>query len=107
MHGRKRQGITWDMWMQRTLNVLFRRFKPSDMLPELQGRLPITVELKGLTEEDLYRILTEPVANLVRQQVEMIATEGVTLKFEDEAICEMARLRCVAAIVGFFLWKTR
>ncbi|GAX20169.1 ATP-dependent HslUV protease ATP-binding subunit HslU [Fistulifera solaris] len=70
----------------------FHTVKPSDMLPELQGRLPIQVELKGLTEEDLYRILTEPVANLVRQQVELLATEGVTLVFEDAAIREMARM---------------
>ncbi|GAX13189.1 ATP-dependent HslUV protease ATP-binding subunit HslU [Fistulifera solaris] len=70
----------------------FHTVKPSDMLPELQGRLPIQVELKGLTEEDLYRILTEPVANLVRQQVELLATEGVTLIFEDAAIREMARM---------------
>ncbi|KAL7580982.1 hypothetical protein ACA910_005796 [Epithemia clementina (nom. ined.)] len=68
----------------------FHAVKPSDLLPELQGRLPIRVELKGLTEEDLYRILTEPVANLVRQQVEMIATEGVQLVFEDDAIRQMA-----------------
>jgi len=70
----------------------FHAVKPSDLLPELQGRLPIRVELKGLTEEDLYRILTEPVANLVRQQVEMIGTEGIELKFEDEAIREIARM---------------
>ena len=70
----------------------FHAVKPSDLLPELQGRLPIRVELKGLTEEDLYRILTEPVANLVRQQVELIATEGIELKFEDEAIREIARM---------------
>jgi ATP-dependent HslUV protease ATP-binding subunit HslU len=70
----------------------FHAVKPSDLLPELQGRLPIRVELKGLTEDDLYRILTEPVANLIRQQVEMIATEGVTLEFEDEAIREIARM---------------
>jgi len=70
----------------------FHAVKPSDLLPELQGRLPIRVELKGLTEEDLYRILTEPVANLVRQQVEMIATEGVKLEFEDDAIREIARM---------------
>eukprot|EP00977_Amphora_coffeiformis_P007444 scaffold1619_cov161-Amphora_coffeaeformis.AAC.4 len=70
----------------------FHAVKPSDLLPELQGRLPIRVELKGLTENDLYRILTEPVANLVRQQVELIATEGVELVFEDDAIREMARL---------------
>ena len=70
----------------------FHAVKPSDLLPELQGRLPIRVELKGLTEEDLYRILTEPVANLVRQQVELIATEGIELKFEDEAIREISRM---------------
>ena len=70
----------------------FHAVKPSDLLPELQGRLPIRVELKGLTEDDLYRILTEPVANLVRQQVAMIATEGVALEFEDEAIREIARM---------------
>ena len=70
----------------------FHAVKPSDLLPELQGRLPIRVELKGLTEEDLYRILTEPVANLVRQQIEMIGTEGVELKFDDDAIREIARM---------------
>lgn len=70
----------------------FHAVKPSDLLPELQGRLPIRVELKGLTEEDLYRILTEPVANLIRQQVELIATEGVKLVFEDDAIREIARM---------------
>lgn len=70
----------------------FHAVKPSDLLPELQGRLPIRVELKGLTEEDLYRILTEPVANLVRQQIEMIATEGVKLEFDDDAIREIARM---------------
>lgn len=70
----------------------FHAVKPSDLLPELQGRLPIRVELKGLTEDDLYRILTEPVANLVRQQVEMIGTEGIELKFEDDGIREIARM---------------
>ena len=70
----------------------FHSVKPSDLLPELQGRLPIQVELKGLTEDDLYRILTEPVANLVRQQIELLATEGVTLIVEDAAIREMARM---------------
>jgi hypothetical protein len=46
--------------------------KPSDLLAELQGRLPIRVTLKGLTEEDMYRILTEPVSNLIRQQVRSV-----------------------------------
>lgn len=70
----------------------FHAVKPSDLLPELQGRLPIRVELKNLTEDDLYRILTEPVANLIRQQIELIRTEGVELTFEDSAIREIARM---------------
>mmetsp|Transcript_10930 Transcript_10930/g.23696 ORF Transcript_10930/g.23696 Transcript_10930/m.23696 type:complete len:576 (+) Transcript_10930:52-1779(+) len=70
----------------------FHAVKPSDMLPELQGRLPIRVELNGLTEEDLYKILTEPEANLVIQQIELIKTEGVVLKFDDDALREIAKL---------------
>ncbi len=70
----------------------FHSCKPSDLLAELQGRLPIRVELKGLTEDDMYRILTEPVTNMVRQQVELLSTEGVKLEFEDEAIREVARM---------------
>jgi len=69
----------------------FHAVKPSDMLPELQGRLPIRVELNGLTEEDLYKILTEPEVNLVRQQIELIKTEGVVLSFQDEALREIAK----------------
>jgi len=70
----------------------FHAVKPSDMLPELQGRLPIRVELNGLTEQDLYKILTEPEANLVVQQIELIKTEGVTLTFDDDALREIAKL---------------
>eukprot|EP00339_Tiarina_fusa_P004700 CAMPEP_0117033804 /NCGR_PEP_ID=MMETSP0472-20121206/24124_1 /TAXON_ID=693140 ORGANISM="Tiarina fusus, Strain LIS" /NCGR_SAMPLE_ID=MMETSP0472 /ASSEMBLY_ACC=CAM_ASM_000603 /LENGTH=500 /DNA_ID=CAMNT_0004742819 /DNA_START=121 /DNA_END=1623 /DNA_ORIENTATION=+ len=70
----------------------FHGAKVSDLLPELQGRLPIRVELAGLTEDDLYKILTEPVANLLRQQVELMGTEGIELEFEDDAIREIARL---------------
>jgi len=70
----------------------FHAVKPSDMLPELQGRLPIRVELNGLTEEDLFKILTEPVANLIRQQISLIATEGVVLRFDEDAILEIARI---------------
>jgi len=73
----------------------FHAVKVSDLLPELQGRLPIRVELAGLTEDDLYKILTEPVANLVRQQVELIGAEGVELVFEDEALREIARMAAV------------
>lgn len=70
----------------------FHAVKVSDLLPELQGRLPIRVELQGLSEDDLYKILTEPVANLVRQQIELIGAEGVELIFEDEALREIARM---------------
>jgi len=64
--------------------------KPSDLLPELQGRLPIRVELKGLTRDDLRRILTEPEANLIRQHQALLETEGVTLAFTDAAIDAVA-----------------
>src|SRR5436189_5223470 len=70
----------------------FHLAKPSDMLPELQGRLPIRVELKALTEEDFVRILSETRANLVEQYRALIATEKVTLDFTPEAIREVARI---------------
>lgn len=70
----------------------FHSSKPSDLLAELQGRLPIRVELKGLTEIDLLRILTEPVTNLIKQQTELILTEGVTLVFTDDAVREIAHV---------------
>ncbi|RYF93881.1 MAG: ATP-dependent protease ATPase subunit HslU [Caulobacteraceae bacterium] len=68
----------------------FHVAKPSDLLPELQGRLPIRVELKALSRDDMRRILTEPEANLVVQQQALIATEGVTLTFTEEAIDAIA-----------------
>jgi ATP-dependent HslUV protease ATP-binding subunit HslU len=68
----------------------FHIAKPSDLLPELQGRLPIRVELKALTRDDLRRILTEPEGNLVRQQQALLATESVTLTFTDDAIDALA-----------------
>jgi ATP-dependent HslUV protease ATP-binding subunit HslU len=68
----------------------FHSCKPSDMLAELQGRLPIRVELKGLTQEDLYRILTEPEMNMIKQQQLLMKTEGIELIFTDEAIEELA-----------------
>jgi len=70
----------------------FHSIKPSDMLPELRGRLPIRVELNALTEDDLYQILTEPVSNLLRQQIELIATEDVALRFDDDAVREISRI---------------
>ena len=70
----------------------FHVAKPSDLLPELQGRLPNRVELSALTKEDFIRILKEPENNLVRQYEELIATEGVKLKFTEGAISEIARI---------------
>jgi ATP-dependent HslUV protease ATP-binding subunit HslU len=68
----------------------FHIAKPSDLLPELQGRLPIRVELKALTRDDLRRILTEPEANLIRQHQALLATEDVQVSFTDDAIDALA-----------------
>ncbi len=70
----------------------FHLAKPSDLLPELQGRLPIRVELKPLSRDDLKRILVEPEASLIKQYRALIATEGVELVFTDEAIEVLADL---------------
>ena len=66
--------------------------KPRDLLPELQGRLPIRVELKALTEEDFVRILHDTEASLTRQYSALIATEGVDLSFTDDGIRAIARI---------------
>lgn len=68
----------------------FHLTKPSDLLPELQGRLPIRVELRALTRDDFRRILTEPEASLIKQYVALLATEGVTLDFTPDAIDAIA-----------------
>lgn len=68
----------------------FHVSKPSDLIPELQGRFPIRVELNNLTTEDFVRILTEPKNALIKQYIAMLATEGVELEFEDAAIKEIA-----------------
>lgn len=70
----------------------FHVSKPSDLLPELQGRLPIRVELKPLSKEDFYKILCEPEANLILQYKELLKTENFTLEFDDDAIREIAAL---------------
>jgi ATP-dependent HslUV protease ATP-binding subunit HslU len=70
----------------------FHLAKPSDLLPELQGRLPIRVELKALSQKDFVRILTEPEANLIRQSRALLNVEGVTLEFAPAAIEEIATL---------------
>jgi ATP-dependent HslUV protease ATP-binding subunit HslU len=70
----------------------FHLAKPSDLLPELQGRLPIRVELSGLTRDDLRRILTEPEHSLIKQYGALMGTEGVTLTFTDDAVDALAEL---------------
>jgi ATP-dependent HslUV protease ATP-binding subunit HslU len=70
----------------------FHVAKPSDLIPELQGRFPIRVELKSLTEEDFYLILTQPKNALIKQYTALLATEGVELSFSDGAISEIARI---------------
>ena len=70
----------------------FHQCKPSDMLAELQGRLPIKVELKGLTRDDLLRILTEPEANVLKQQRALLETEGVELEFAADAVAHVASM---------------
>ena len=83
--------------MVRTDHILFvaagafHVSKPSDLIPELQGRFPIRVELQSLTMEDFIRILTEPKSSLVKQYTALLETEGVKLEFTREALEEVAR----------------
>jgi len=70
----------------------FHTSKPSDLIPEFQGRFPIRVELDPLTKEDFIRILTEPENALTKQYVALMETEGVRLRFTDEAVAEIARI---------------
>ena len=72
----------------------FHTSKPSDLIPELQGRFPIRVELKSLRKEDFEKILTEPQNALIKQYVALLATEGVELTFADSAISRIAQLAC-------------
>jgi ATP-dependent HslUV protease ATP-binding subunit HslU len=89
--------------MVRTDHILFisagafSATKPSDLIPELQGRFPIRVELDSLGKDEFIRILTEPHNALIKQYIEMMATEGVKLAFAEEAIAEIAE---VAAVVN-------
>ncbi len=69
----------------------FHQAKPTDLIPELQGRFPIRVELEALVEEDFYRILTEPKNALVSQYVELLRTEGAEIDFDDGSVREVAR----------------
>jgi len=70
----------------------FHMAKPSDLIPELQGRFPIRVELNSLDEDDFYRILTEPKNALIRQYKELMKTESIDLDFDEDAIREMAKI---------------
>ena len=70
----------------------FHVSKPSDLIPELQGRFPIRVELKPLTEQDFVRIMTEPENALTKQYAALVEAEGATLTFEPEGIAEIARM---------------
>jgi ATP-dependent HslUV protease ATP-binding subunit HslU len=87
--------------MVRTDHILFiaagafHVSKPSDLIPEIQGRFPIRVELKALTEDDFVRILLEPKNALIKQYVALLKTEGVKLRFEEDALREIARMACI------------
>ncbi len=70
----------------------FHDTRPSDLIPELQGRFPIRVELSSLSEDDLFKILTEPQNALTKQYVALLATEGLTIDFTEDGLKEMARL---------------
>jgi ATP-dependent HslUV protease ATP-binding subunit HslU len=70
----------------------FHVSKPSDLIPEMQGRFPIRVELDALSEQDFIRILTEPETALTKQYAALLSTEGVSLTFTEDAIAELARL---------------
>jgi ATP-dependent HslUV protease ATP-binding subunit HslU len=72
----------------------FHVSKPSDLIPELQGRFPIRVELKSLTEADFVRILTEPKNALLTQYRALVAADGATLEFSDDGVGEIARIAC-------------
>ena len=70
----------------------FHSTKPSDLIPEFQGRFPIRVELDSLTEQDFVRILTEPDNALIKQYIALLKTEDIKLEFTDEAVCEIAKM---------------
>jgi ATP-dependent HslUV protease ATP-binding subunit HslU len=90
--------VTTKYGMVKTDHILFiasgafHASKPSDLIPELQGRFPIRVELSALTSDDFVRILTEPDASLTEQYVSLMATEGVELKFEESGVRRAAEV---------------
>jgi ATP-dependent HslUV protease ATP-binding subunit HslU len=70
----------------------FHNSKPSDLIPELQGRFPLRVELEALNSGEFYKILTQPQNALIKQYTELLRTEGVTLEFTDDAITEISNI---------------
>jgi ATP-dependent HslUV protease ATP-binding subunit HslU len=74
----------------------FHVSKPSDLIPELQGRFPIRVELKPLTEEDFVRIMTEPENALTKQYAALVEAEGAKLEFRPDGVAEIARIAAIA-----------
>ena len=92
--------VTTKFGMVRTDHILFiasgafHACKPSDLIPELQGRFPIRVELNALTSDDFVRILTEPDASLTEQYIALLATEGVELSFEASGVSRIADIAC-------------
>jgi ATP-dependent HslUV protease ATP-binding subunit HslU len=90
-------NVTTKYGMVKTDHILFiaagafHTAKPSDLIPELQGRFPIRVELDSLTTEDFVRILTEPKNALVKQYTELLATEGIEVSFSDDAVSAIAQ----------------
>jgi ATP-dependent HslUV protease ATP-binding subunit HslU len=91
-------NVTTKYGMVRTDHILFiasgafHVAKPSDLIPEMQGRFPIRVELDSLTEEDFYNILTQPKNALLKQYAALLGTEGVTIEFTDDAVREIASI---------------
>ena len=91
-------NVTTKYGMVKTDHILFiasgafHSAKPSDLIPELQGRFPIRVEMDSLTEEDFYNILTRPKNALTKQYIAMLKSEGVDLEFADDALLEIARV---------------
>ena len=92
--------VTTKMGSVRTDHILFiasgafHLSKPSDLIPELQGRLPIRVELQALSSEDFVRILTEPRASLTEQYAALLQTEGVSLRFTEDGVRRLAEIAC-------------
>jgi len=89
---RTRRGLVSTRHMLFICAGAFHQSKPTDLLPELQGRLPVRVELRPLTEEDFVRILDTTEYNLLLQQTKLMETEGVKLSFTEDAVHEIARL---------------